>query len=235
MYKNYIFDLYGTLIDINTDEQREELWKILASFYSYNGAKYNAEELKDSYLKKAKKYYEANENEEPDIKIEKVFEGLYLDKTLDVSKELISNTCKLFRILSTNYIKLYENVKPLLEILKKQNKKIFLLSNAQREFTLPELEYLDIKKYFDGIYISSDYEVGKPSVKFFEELIKKENIKIEESLMIGNDYRTDIEGAERIGMDSVYIHTNLSPEIAEDIPAKFKIYDYDILKIPSLE
>ncbi|TDT72254.1 putative hydrolase of the HAD superfamily [Hypnocyclicus thermotrophus] len=235
MYKNYIFDLYGTLIDINTDENKQELWEILSSFYSYNGAIYSADELKKSYLNKAKKYYEANKSEAPDIKIEKVFEELYLDKTLDISQELILSTCKLFRILSTKYIKLYENVKPLLEILKKQNKKIFLLSNAQREFTLPELEYLDIKKYFDGIYISSDYEVGKPSVKFFEELIKKEKIKIKESIMVGNDYRTDIEGAERMGMDSIYLHTNLSPDITENIPAKFKIYDNDILKIPSFE
>lgn len=27
MYNNYIFDLYGTLIDINTDEWNDDLWK----------------------------------------------------------------------------------------------------------------------------------------------------------------------------------------------------------------
>ena len=26
-YKNYIFDLYGTLIDINTNEWSAQLWK----------------------------------------------------------------------------------------------------------------------------------------------------------------------------------------------------------------
>ena len=29
-YKNYIFDLYGTLADIETDEQEMKLWKKMA-------------------------------------------------------------------------------------------------------------------------------------------------------------------------------------------------------------
>ena len=37
-----------------------------------------------------------------------------------------------FRILSTDYIKLYDGVKDLLEALKKKGKKIYLLSNAQQ-------------------------------------------------------------------------------------------------------
>ena len=32
-YKNYIFDLYGTPVDIHTDEEQELLWEKLALFY----------------------------------------------------------------------------------------------------------------------------------------------------------------------------------------------------------
>ena len=45
-YENYIFDLYGTLVDIHTDEEKTELWEKLAQFYGYYGAVYTAEELK---------------------------------------------------------------------------------------------------------------------------------------------------------------------------------------------
>ena len=45
MYSNYIFDLYGTLIDINTDESSNEFWYKLSLFYSFKGAVYIAEEL----------------------------------------------------------------------------------------------------------------------------------------------------------------------------------------------
>ena len=37
-YKNYIFDLYGTLADIRTDERRRELWVKTALYYTENGA-----------------------------------------------------------------------------------------------------------------------------------------------------------------------------------------------------
>ena len=48
-YENYIFDLYGTLVDIHTDEEKTELWEKLAQFYGYYGAVYTAEELKNAY------------------------------------------------------------------------------------------------------------------------------------------------------------------------------------------
>ena len=49
-YDNYLFDLYGTLVDIHTDEQHSEVWERLAVFYGYYGAKYKAEELEKSYF-----------------------------------------------------------------------------------------------------------------------------------------------------------------------------------------
>ena len=49
MYQNYIFDLYGTLVDINTNEWKMYLWEKLRIFYGYYGAHYTARELKNSY------------------------------------------------------------------------------------------------------------------------------------------------------------------------------------------
>ena len=41
-YENYIFDLYGTLIDIHTEEGEKKLWKALAKHYRKHGAFYFA-------------------------------------------------------------------------------------------------------------------------------------------------------------------------------------------------
>ena len=49
MYKNYIFDLYGTLIDINTDEWCDDLWKKMAILYGYKGSHYTYDELNSEY------------------------------------------------------------------------------------------------------------------------------------------------------------------------------------------
>ena len=45
----FMFDLYGTLADIRTDEDLPYLWMSLANFYSMNGAPYNDTDLRLEY------------------------------------------------------------------------------------------------------------------------------------------------------------------------------------------
>lgn len=229
MYKNYIFDLYGTLIDLYTDEEKNELWENLALFYSYNGSKYSKDELKKRYMDYTKDEIEKNSKTEyPDIEIKNVFKRLY--KTT-VNEELIEYTAKVFRLLSTDSIKLYAGIKEMLKELKKQGKNVYLLSNGQRSFSIPELKYFEIYKYFDGIYFSADIGICKPDEIFYKYLIENEKIKISESIMIGNDHTSDIEGANRIGMDSLYIYSNHSKKTNFKFNAKYKIKNGDFKKM----
>ena len=48
-------------------------------------------------------------------------------------------------------------------------------------------------------------------------------MKREETIMIGNDYVTDIKGSFEAGIDSLYLHTDISPEIKGELLAKYKI------------
>ena len=63
----------------------------------------------------------------------------------------------------------------------------------------------------DGIYISSDYRCRKPDVRFFNALIEEQKLDISRCLMIGNDLHTDIGGAKNADLDTLYMHTNLTP------------------------
>ena len=150
------------------------------------------------------------------------------------SNDLITDTAHLFRTLSIKYIKLYDNVIELLELLKKKGKKVYLLSNAQRIFTLYEMKLLGIEKYFDDIFFSADYKVCKPDMKFYNTLITKHNLDVKNSIMIGNDSICDIEGASKVGLDSLYLHSNLSPEIKGELKSTYSIMDFDLTKIYEL-
>ena len=235
MYTNYIFDLYGTLIDINTDEESTEFWYKLSLFYSFKGALYTAEELKESYITLVKSHLDnLTDTNYPDFPLEDVFSKLYTNKNIIPSEELIIDTAHFFRTSSIKYIKLYDNVINLLELLKKKGKKIYLLSNAQRIFTLYEMRLLGIEKYFDDILFSADYKVCKPDENFYTTLINKHNLNIKNSIMIGNDYICDIEGASNVGLDSLYLHSNLSPEIKGKLKSTYSIMEMDISKIYEL-
>ena len=49
MIETYIFDLYGTLVDIHTDESMPVLWRRMALLFSLQGAYYVPKELKRAY------------------------------------------------------------------------------------------------------------------------------------------------------------------------------------------
>ncbi|MGL5416246.1 MAG: HAD family hydrolase [Clostridium sp.] len=232
MYKNYIFDIYGTLVDINTDEDKNEIWEKLGLFYSYKGANYSAKEIKECYLEKVKNIKSEYINVKyPDFDLRRVFNELYEDKNIETSKGLIDDTAQMFRVLSINKLNLYDGVVEFLEHLKAKGKKLYVLSNAQRIFTLYEIKLLGIYEYFEDIFISSDYNVCKPESEFYKELIEKHNLNIEESIMIGNDYIADIYGGNNVGLNTAYIHSNLSPEIEGELKSNHILMEMDFKKL----
>lgn len=239
MFKNYLFDLYGTLIDINTDEWQKELWQKLSILYRYKGANYTPKEIAADYGKyvaeeKALVHKRHPEYTQIDIKIENVFNKLFNQKGVKATKEEIAEICTAFRCFSTVYIKLYDGVIDLLETLKSKGKGVFLLSNAQRGFTENELNMFDLKKYFDGIVISSDEECSKPDKHYYDILIERYNLNRNETIMVGNDYISDIKGAKEAGLKSLYIHQSISPKIKGKLLADYKVMDGDVYKIKEL-
>ena len=115
-----------------------------------------------------------------------------------------------------DYIRLYDGAATLLEALRADGRSVWLLSNAQRIFTVRELRELGIEGLFDGIYLSSDCGWKKPDRRFFERLLRDRGIPAENAVMIGNDGVCDIQGARAVGLATLYIRSNLSP--AEPLP-----------------
>ena len=58
MYKNYIFDLYGTLVDIRTNEDKAYLWKKMSEFYGFYEAHYTPAEMRKAYQQYVKEEIE---------------------------------------------------------------------------------------------------------------------------------------------------------------------------------
>lgn len=236
MYKNYIFDLYGTLADIRTNESKPYLWEKLTEIFGGYGALYEKNELRRAYFTYCRELESTarETNEFAEINLDLVFRRLFSDKDVEIDDSALNAVMMTMRALSRKFIRLYDGVEDFLKALKRKKKRAFLLSNAQRGFTRPELKLLGIEKYFNGIFISSEQGVKKPSPEFFCGLMERYLLKPEESIMIGNDASSDILGANSAGMDSLYIHTGISPECPEPPPATYTIMDGDFRKIKDL-
>ena len=213
-YTDLIFDLYGTLVDIHTEED-DAVWEKTALYFGYYGAHYTGGELRDAFQSAmAAKKARAGQSYEcfPDLPFEPVMAQLFRDKGVEENADALGiHASQLFRICSTEYIRLYPGVTDALKALRKKGYRLWLLSNAQRVFTAFELEHLGLAPYFDGIYLSSDFSCRKPDIRFFNALLEERQLRKASCLMIGNDLDTDIAGARNAGLDTLYMHTNLTP------------------------
>ncbi|WP_310603243.1 HAD family hydrolase [Anaerosporobacter sp.] len=259
MFNTYIFDLYGTLVDIRTDEESWDLWSKMSLLYQYQGANYTPEELKTAFEQAVKQAFDkvtaldadkslekkteadANINLaliKREIQIEYVYQGLFQDKGIEVSLTSCIQLAQIFRALSTKYVKLYKGAIELLQALKAKNKKVYLLSNAQAVFTKGELELLGLLPYFDGIALSSDIGFMKPDSRFYQYLLETYQIDPSTAIMIGNDYNSDTVGGSQVGLHTCYINSNLSPkEDADriaDMEADFVLERMDLERVKQL-
>lgn len=219
MYTDLIFDLYGTLVDIHTEEN-DDVWEKTALYFGFYGANYSGEELHAAF-DAAMRQREAKAGQSyecfPEIPFEQVMAQLFREKGIADADCLGVNAAQLFRITSIEYIRLYPWVREALAYLRQKGCRLWLLSNAQQVFTAYELRLLGLEEMFDGIYLSSDYGCRKPDVRFYRALLEERRLDPAACLMIGNDRETDIAGARAAGLDTLYMHTNLTP--ADQAPA----------------
>lgn len=212
---NVVFDLYGTLVDIHTDEENKNFWKKFAKYLRKQGMSYNYKSARAVYIGLCALHTTELQNKKPGSKVEielrDVFYRMCRIARPSATRQEADKVGRYFRKLSTSYIRVYEDVFPMLDGLRAQGKKIWLLSNAQALFTLPELDMLGLTEYFDGIAISSDVGVKKPDPEFAKYLFDKYSLKAEDCIMVGNEKASDVAVAINSGMEHIFVRSNLTP------------------------
>ena len=210
MYQNYIFDLYGTLVDIHTDEASKNFFKKYAKWLRKQGLHFEWKSFYKLYTAIEKRHREEAKRlgkyTYPEIRVENVFQEVFAANGYALSDEQTQFLCENFRRISLIHFCLFPDTIACLDGLKKAGKKIYLLSNAQRSFTWQELELTGIIPYFDGILISSDEGCMKPDPEFYNKCCERYHLDKTQSVMIGNELKSDMAGAAAAGIDAFYIN-----------------------------
>ncbi len=91
---------------------------------------------------------------------------------------------------------------------------LHIITNGFKEVQFIKLKNSGIYEFFDKIIVSEDVGVLKPNSKIFEFALQSCSAKVEESLMIGDDVISDIQGARSFGIDQVFFdYKFLNPKI----------------------
>ncbi len=204
------FDLYGTLIDIKTDENRKEVWDALARFLEYYRLDTDGPALKEEYDRAKKDYLLGRTEGYPEVDIEAAFSDVLRQKGTS-DRALTVACCKLFRLLTRERIGLFPDVLPVLEELQSEGYALALVSNAQRVFTRDEVRMLRLDRFFRYDILSTDFGFAKPDPRLFSIACDLLGVAPGAAVYIGDNPEHDIPGPRQTGMRTVLLNRARKP------------------------
>ncbi len=106
---------------------------------------------------------------------------------------------------------------------------LYIITNGFKEIQTIKLKQSGLHNYFKKIFISEVVGYSKPKKEFFKYAISSCNAKKSESIVIGDNLDSDIQGAINFGLDYIYYNPN---KIKHDKVLKNEVHDLiDILSI----
>ena len=230
MKKGIFFDLYGTLIDILTDEVDPWVYSTLSRYLSYRDIKIAPKELKKNYFDEIQTQLKQSNETYPEVDVYKIFSSMmhrYGNKTY--SKSAIVDTAVLFRSLTMRRFEVFQGVYEVLASLLEKYE-LVLISDAQWVFTEPEMAILGLTPFFKFRILSSRFGFKKPDVRLFDMAMKKLMIRNEETVYIGDYPQKDLMGAKKAGMKFILFRSEFKP--CNDFQPDRHFNDYsELLKI----
>jgi putative hydrolase of the HAD superfamily len=202
--KVVLFDLYGTLVDVRTDEHRPELWDMLARYLRYQGLSVEAKGLYSSFTDMADQAQHDTAEEYPETDVKKIFSKILGKLGCEAPGPLSTDVCKLFRTLSIVHTRLFDDTVPALEALR-TGFQVGLVSDAQRVFLDSEIEMMGLAPLLDVVIASTDYGFHKPDRRLFDKALESLGVPPEKAIYVGDNVQRDICGANAANIPGVLL------------------------------
>ncbi len=203
MKKAIFFDLYGTLIDIKTDEDELWVYEKLSRYLLYHSVDMAPEELKKAYFEGIQQHLSQSKEIYPDVDVYKLFSDImYKYGKKRYSKGIVIDIAMLFRSLTIRHFGVFAGLYDVLYSLSR-NYEIAIISDAQWVFAEPEIAMLGLDQFFKLRILSSRFGFKKPDTRLFHHAMEEMNVTSKESVYIGDNPFKDLAGAKEAGMEFI--------------------------------
>jgi len=202
-----LFDCYGTLIDILTDEHDIGTYRCLSRWLMYQGVRIAPERLRASYLRRVREAIDRTGERYPEVRVEEVFAGICAEHSAwDVDAERLGiETARTFRAASLRRLGVIEKSRRLLDLL--GTMKTGVVSNGQRVFSEQEMRMLNLYDRFDFVIFSSDLGYQKPDQRIYAAALRRMGLTPPDVLFIGDTCENDILTPRRLGMQALHVES----------------------------
>ncbi|MCQ2207958.1 MAG: YjjG family noncanonical pyrimidine nucleotidase [Paludibacteraceae bacterium] len=120
-----------------------------------------------------------------------------------ISDEMCLAMSDKFLELCTSFTVIVEGAHDLLQYLTQRGYRLHMCSNGFHEVQFKKLNNADMAKYFTTVILSEDTGANKPSKQFFDFALKQSRADKEHTIMIGDNFDTDMLGALNAGIDTL--------------------------------
>ena len=133
----------------------------------------------------------------------------------EISDDLITLLSEEYIHYLPQYNHLFEGTVELLEYLKPKYK-LHIITNGFQEIQDNKLKNSNILHYFETITNSENAGYKKPSPHIFHYALDLANASRETSIMVGDNFEADIQGALNVGIDAIMFNEH-AVEISQNI------------------
>jgi putative hydrolase of the HAD superfamily len=200
MVSAVLFDLYGTLVDIEVQEDSPTLWRSLAQWVTANlDRPVSGNELHRDYVRICQDKVRVRGE---GFILPEVFQELLGDKA---SERQVRSFASEFRRLSTKKLELRPYTIPLLTTLRAEKYRLALVSNTESIVTYYDLDHYALRPMFDAVILSSDAGVAKPDPEILRKALSSISATASDTVFVGDNFWTDAAAATALGMPCVLL------------------------------
>lgn len=231
--KGVLFDMYGTLLNVETNENADELYRVLSNFIVQHNVPIKAGELREEFfrlMKKQKNGASENYAEFDVVGLWKTFLDARHPQGVPQArlKQLPMLLSELFRAASRYRLELYPDVPRVMQELYARFP-LAAVSDAQSVWLWPELRAVGLDRFFKNIVVSSELGYRKPDPRLFNKALAALKLKPSEVLFVGNDMYRDIYGARELGIKTVFFSSNQGRKTMDGVAPDYIIYNFSEL------